>query len=73
MTEYFAVTYRSCGFCVGKNHCADCGRALAQALLEKPGVTAARVSTQEGAAWIDHTLGRDTLEDILEGLGLLVE
>lgn len=73
MTETVSVTYKNCSFCVGKSHCGDCSRELAEALREKPGIADAQVSTREKAATVDHSLDRDDLEDILESLGLLVD
>ena len=72
MRETLTVTYTNCGFCTAKNHCASCGRELSEALAGKPGITSAKINLPEHTAEIDHSLDRDDLEDLLDGMGLLL-
>ena len=68
MTETLTVTYMNCGFCTARNHCAACGEELAG----RPGIEAARVNLPDHSLEITHSLDRDSLEDLLDGMGLLV-
>ena len=72
MTETLRVTYINCDFCTAKNHCTACGGELAQALLPKPGIHAAGINLPDHALQISHSLASDALEDLLDGMGLLV-
>lgn len=72
MTEALRVTYINCDFCTAKNHCTACGGELAQALLQKPGIHAAGINLPDHALHISHSLTSDALEDLLDGMGLLV-
>ena len=71
MRETLTVTYTNCGFCTAKNHCASCSAALSEALAEKPGIVSAKINLPEHTAEIVHSLDRDDLEDLLDGMGLL--
>lgn len=73
MTEALRVTYLNCGFCTAKNHCAACGGELARALEQKPGIRAVEVNLPDHALRISHDLAPDALEDLLDGMGLLVD
>lgn len=72
MTETLTVTYMNCGFCTARNHCAACGEELARDLAGRPGIEAARVNLPDRSLEITHSLDRDGLEDLLDGMGLLV-
>ena len=72
MTETLRVTYINCDFCTAKNHCTACGGELAQALLQKPVIHAAGINLPDHALQISHSLASDALEDLLDGMGLLV-
>ncbi len=37
-TRWYDYSYLPCQFCVGKNHCAQCGEEIRQALLNMEGV-----------------------------------
>ena len=37
-TRWYDYSYLPCQFCVGKNHCAQCGEEIRQALLNMAGV-----------------------------------
>ena len=37
-TRWYDYSYLPCQFCVGKNHCAQCGEEIRQALLNMDGV-----------------------------------
>lgn len=72
MTETLTISYLNCGFCTAKNHCRTCGAELARSLEAKPGITAALVSIPDHTLQITHSMDPDGLEDLLDGMGLLV-
>ena len=72
MEETLRITYMNCGFCTAKNHCESCGAELAQALLEKPGIRAAQLNIPDRSLRITHDLDGDDLEDLLDGMGVLL-
>lgn len=71
-TETLTITYPNCGFCTAKNHCISCGEELSQALAEKAGIRSARVNLPDHTLTVTHALDEDALEDLLDGMGLLV-
>ena len=73
MLEILTVTRTKCSFCTAKNHCAACGEELSAALAEKPGVSSAEVNIPEKTLRIEHDLDRGALEDMLDGMGLMVD
>ena len=73
MTETLTITYMKCSFCTAKNHCSACGVELSAALEEKPGVLSAQLNIPDNSLCIWHALDRDALEDLLDGMGLLVD
>lgn len=73
MTQTLCVSYLSCGFCTAKNHCAACGADLTAALLRKPGITGASLNIPDHTLQITHGLDADSLEDLLDGMGLLAQ
>ena len=72
MEEILTITRTKCSFCTAKNHCAACGEELAQSLAEKPGIVSAKISIPDHIAEIVHSLDGGDLEDLLDGMGLLV-
>ncbi len=73
MRETLHITYMNCGFCTAKNHCEHCGRELAEALAARPGVSVAVFNIPDHTATVDHALDSGSLEDLLDGMGLIVE
>ena len=73
MSETLKISYVKCGFCTAKNHCAACGAELAEALRGKPEVASAAVDLLEHTVSVDCSLSRDGLEDLLDGMGLMLE
>ena len=43
VTPWYDYSYLPCQFCVGKNHCAQCGEEIRQALLALEGVAEAEM------------------------------
>ena len=43
MERVYKYAYLPCQFCVGKNHCAQCGEEIRQALLALEGVAEAEM------------------------------
>lgn len=73
MREIFRVTYLNCGFCTAKNHCAGCGRELTEALRARPGIAWAEADLMDHTVTVDHRLTGEALEDLLDGMGLILE
>jgi len=71
MEDTLKISYLNCGFCSAKNHCAACGAELAEALTRKAGIEAAEVDIPSHTLWVRHSLDADSLEDLLDGLGIL--
>ena len=72
MEESLKISYLNCGFCTAKNHCAACGGELAEAMLRKPGIQAAELNIPDRTLRVRHSLDADDLEDLLDGMGVLV-
>lgn len=72
MTETLAITYINCDFCTAKNHCTACGTELSQSLLQRPGIDDIQMNLPDHTLRVAHTLDQDTLEDLLDDMGLLV-
>ena len=72
LTETLPITYIKCDFCTAKNHCSACGAELSEALERRPGISRAQVNVSEHTLLIDHSLDEDSLEDLLDGMGLLI-
>lgn len=72
MTETLKISYMNCGFCTAKNHCGSCGTELVQSLLQRPGIEAAEMNIPDHTLHVTHTLDVDDLEDLLDGMGVLV-
>ena len=72
MEEILKISYLNCDFCTAKNHCAACGGELADSLARKPGIEAAELNIPDRTLRIRHSLAPDDLEDLLDGMGLLV-
>ena len=67
------VTYVKCAFCTAKNHCAACGAELTEALEARNGVENAAVNLLEHTVRVETSLSREDMEDLLEGMGLMVD
>ena len=72
MREY-AYSYLPCQFCVGKNHCKQCGEDIRQALLAIDGVTAVAMNVPERKLTIEVD-GADfaDVEDQADALGVFL-
>lgn len=73
MKETLTITHTKCGFCTARNHCAACGAELSAALAEKPGVLSAQADVPNKSLRIEYQMDRDSLEDLLDGMGLIVD
>lgn len=73
MAETVAVAYVKCGFCTAKNHCAACGEELSAALERKHGITSAVLDLLGHTLRVEHSLDLEDLEDLLDGMGLMME
>ena len=72
-TPWYDYSYLPCQFCVGKNHCAQCGEEIRQALLALEGVAEAEMDVP--ARRLRLTLEGVDPEDIIDradALGVLL-
>ena len=67
------VTYVKCAFCTAKNHCAACGGELSEALAAREGVDSAAVDLLAHTVRAASPLQQEDIEDLLEGMGLMVD
>ena len=72
MEETLRISYMNCDFCTAKNHCAACGAELAEALAQKAGIERAEMNIPDHTLRIVHSMDSDDLEDLLDGMGVLV-
>ena len=73
VTPWYDYSYLPCQFCVGKNHCAQCGEEIRQALLALEGVAEAEMDVP--ARRLRLTLEGVDPEDIIDradALGVLL-
>ena len=73
VTHWYDYSYLPCQFCVGKNHCAQCGEEIRQALLDMAGVVDAEMDVP--ARRLRLTLEGVEPDDIIDqadGLGVFL-
>ena len=58
-------SYLPCSFCVGKNHCAQCGEDIRQSLLKLEGVRRVEMDVPARKLTLEADEGR--LDDIIDG------
>ena len=63
-TRWYGYSYLPCQFCVGKNHCAQCGEEIRQALLNMEGVEGAEMDVP--ARRLQLTLNGVDPDDIID-------
>ena len=63
-TRWYDYSYLPCQFCVGKNHCAQCGEEIRQALLGMEGVEGAEMDVP--ARRLQLTLNGVDPDDIID-------
>ena len=63
-TRWYDYSYLPCQFCVGKNHCAQCGEEIRQALLGMAGVSDAEMDVP--ARRLRLTLDAADADDIID-------
>lgn len=73
MEETLNVAYVKCGFCTAKNHCAVCAGELSEALCQKPGIEGVALDLLAHTLRVEHCMDQEALEDLLDGMGLMVE
>ena len=73
VTPWYDYSYLPCQFCVGKNHCAQCGEEIRRAILALPGVSAAEADASARKLYVtlDGACPED-VADALEALGVFI-
>ncbi len=72
MRETLPVVYMKCTFCTAKIHCEACGRELDAMLMQQDGIQSAVVNVPEKTVRLEHELDPDTVEELLEDVGLFL-
>jgi len=73
MTHVYTFSYLPCQFCVGKNHCAQCGEEIARQLRAVPGVLAAEVNRPENRMTVTFEgVDPGDLEDAMDMIGVFL-
>ena len=73
MTRTYAYSYLPCQFCVGKNHCEQCGDTIREALLELNGVTNVEVDGKEKTLRIEtEGIDPEEVEERAEDMGVFL-
>ena len=70
---WFDYSYLPCQFCVGKNHCAQCGEEIRQALLGMKGVLEAEMDVPARRLRLSLAgVDPDDIADQAEALGVFL-
>ena len=69
VTVTLDYSYLPCQFCVGKNHCAQCGEDIRQSLLGLAGVR--RVEMDVPARKLILAVDEDRLDDVVDAADAL--
>lgn len=72
MTHSVSITYLACQTCHAKIHCDECEKRLEEALMRMQGVNGASIQMAAKQALIDGPIDADTLEEVLEDLGIFI-
>ena len=66
-------SYLPCQFCVGKNHCGQCGESIREALLKLDGVTAVEMDVNARKIHMElNGVDPDDIADQAEALGVFL-
>ena len=72
-TPWYDYSYLPCQFCVGKNHCAQCGEEIRRALMEMEGVQAVELDVPARRLRLYLTgVDPDDIIDRAEAMGVLL-
>ena len=72
MTQNLTITYLSCQTCHAKVHCDECEKRLEEVLLRIQGIDRASVRMGPKQVHVEGSIDADTLEEVLEDLGLFI-
>ena len=74
MEHTFDYSYLPCQFCVGKNHCAQCGEEIRRSLLGLPGVLGVEmdVSVRRLRVTVGDGADLDDVVDQADALGVFL-
>ena len=72
MTHSLYISYLACQTCHAKIHCDECEKRLEEALMRMQGVNGASIQMGTKQALIDGPIDIDTLEEVLEDLGIFI-
>ena len=72
MTHTLKISYISCQTCHAKVHCDECEKQLEEAIMRMQGTNGASVQMGPKQVLIDSELDGDTIEEVLEDLGIFI-
>lgn len=72
MTYSLSIAYLACQTCHAKIHCDECEKRLEETLMRMQGVNGASIQMVTKQALIDGPIDADTLEEVLEDLGIFI-
>ncbi len=73
MTYRFTVTFHSCGSCVSHSHCPTCCEQAVRDLQCRPVIRSVSLDPAKKLLTLTSTADQDTLEDLLDDLGIFAE
>ena len=73
MLHTISVSYMPCQTCHVKMNCGDCEKLLEEALMRVHGVNSVSVQMTLKLVQMDSSLDIDTLEDVLEAVGMFLQ
>ena len=72
MTHLFSIAYLSCQTCHAKVHCDECEKRMEEALMRMQGIDRASVKMGPKQVQVEGGIDADTLEEVLEDLGIFL-
>ncbi len=72
MEKTYAYSYLPCQFCVGKNHCDQCGEDIRQALMRVEGVHSVAMDVPARRLTVRFEGDPGEIEEAAESLGVFL-
>ena len=72
MTHSLSISYLACQTCHAKIHCDECEKRLEEALMRMQGINGASIQMAAKQCLVDGDIDADTLEEVLEDLGIFM-
>ena len=72
MTHSLSITYLACQTCHARICCDDCEKRLEAALMRIQGINGASIRIAAKQVLVEGPIDADTLEEVLENLGIFI-